>query len=69
LIRQTFPVGGNRRKPTTFGKALTDSSHDSVVSIEPTNSELKDACYVTTAPPKPLKLVSLGEHSEGVIYK
>ena len=23
----TFPVGGNRRKPTTSGRALTDSSH------------------------------------------
>jgi hypothetical protein len=45
----TFPVGGNRRNPTTFGRALTDSfhisgMHESVVRIEPTISEVKGAC-------------------------
>ena len=54
----TLPVGGNRsttrRKPTTFGRALTDSfhvsvMHESVARIEPTISEVKGAC-VTIAP-------------------
>ena len=47
----TFQVGGNRstrRKPTTFGRALTNSSHMSVASpnqwSEPTISEVKGAC-------------------------
>jgi hypothetical protein len=47
----TFPVGGNRsarRKPTTFGRALTDSFDMSVMSesaarIEPTIAEVKGA--------------------------
>jgi hypothetical protein len=43
----TFPVWGNRstrRKPTTFGRALTDSSHESVARVESTISEVKCAC-------------------------
>ena len=42
-------MGGNRRKLTTFGTALTDSfhisvTHESVARIEPTISEVKGAC-------------------------
>ena len=43
-----FPVGGNRsawRKPTTCGRALTDSFHiRPVARIEPTTSEVKGTC-------------------------
>jgi hypothetical protein len=60
----TFPVGGNRstrRKPTTFGRALTDSifSHESVAKVKPTISEVKGACSnLTTAPLKPHESVA-----------
>jgi hypothetical protein len=49
-------VGGNpsaRRKPTTFGRALTDSVR---VGIEPTNSEVKGACCDECAPEAPLNV-------------
>ena len=45
----TFPVGGNRsaqrkleclEKSTTFGRALTDSSHEFVMRIKPTEWKL-----------------------------
>ena len=43
-----FPVGGNRsarRKPTTFGRALTDSFHvRPIARIEPTTPAVKGAC-------------------------
>ena len=55
----TFQVGGNRstrRKPTTFGRALTNSSHMSVASpnrdSNPRTQRLK-ALALTIAPPKP----------------
>jgi hypothetical protein len=32
LTLSTFPVGGHRRKPTTFGRALTNSFHKSAIS-------------------------------------
>ena len=43
-----FLVGGNwstRRKPTTFGRGLTDSFHMNISRIEPTISEMEDACF------------------------
>ena len=46
----TFQIGGNRsirRKPTTFGGALTNSSH--IPRFDPTISEVKGACLVTFA--------------------
>jgi hypothetical protein len=44
-------VGGNRRtqrKPTTYGKTLTDSFH-----MSPKRSQKRKALGLTTAPPKP----------------
>ena len=43
----TFLAGGNwstRRKPTIFGRGLTDSFQMNVSRIEPTISEMEDAC-------------------------
>ena len=43
----TFLVRGNwstRRKRTTFGRALTDSFQMNVSRIEPTISDMEDAC-------------------------
>ena len=55
----TFQVGGNRstrRKPTTFGRALTNSSHMSVASPKRDwnpGSQRWKALALTIAPPKP----------------
>jgi hypothetical protein len=41
----THPVNRSaQRKPTTFGRALIDSSHESVARIEPANSDVKGTC-------------------------
>ncbi len=46
----TFPVEGNRRKPTTFGRALTDSFDVIQLYVNSSAWYLHDANFITRYP-------------------